>query len=225
MSTSPVPRFPLSWLVIGLFSLAISGLFSIVVAVAWHPALKAYPIFSTLFHRSLVSHVNLSITVFFLCCLFLLWSVDTDKKPRIVLPYFDATARALMVVAILLMAAASFDPSAIAIMSNYVPVMEHPLFFLSIGCIVAASVIKWIEFALVRCSTGSACDIVVTGNHTSRAMLAVAFGAFAASSHALSGSGLKGEIFYEFLFWGGGHVLQFIWVQVIPLLPCIVVIA
>jgi len=45
-------------------------------------------------------------------------------------------------------------------------------------------------------------------------ILLVSLGCFAASHHALPVS-LKGQIYYEYLFWGGGHVLQFTHTQLV----------
>jgi uncharacterized membrane protein len=205
-------RFSLTWLAIGLIALASSGLFSIVVAVAWHPSLKHIEIFTTLFHRSLVAHVNLSISVWFLCCVFLCWSSEATRNP-VHLSYFEGTSRALVLLSIALMTIASFDPTAIPLMSNYVPVLEHPLFYLSVGLMVAAMVVQWLAYAPLW--TRPAEDFLGVANRTMHVMVAVALGAFVASYHGLDPAlELKGEIFYELLFWGGGHVLQYIWVQI-----------
>jgi cytochrome c oxidase subunit I len=183
-----------------------------VVAVAWHPSLKHIEIFATLFHRSLVAHVNLSISVWFLCCVFLCWSTEATRNP-FRLHYFEGTSRVLMMLAICLMTGASFDPSAIPLMSNYVPVLEHPLFYLAVGLIVAAIMVQWLAYLPLW--TLPADDFLGVANRTTHAMIAVALLAFAASYRGINPAlELKGEIFYELLFWGGGHVLQFIWVQV-----------
>ncbi len=219
MSSSPLhvaaepalKRFSLAWLAVGLISLAVSGLFSIVVAVAWHPALKHYPLLATLFHRSLVAHVNLSITVWFVCCLFLCWSAEARENP-VRLPYFDGFARFLTLSAVFLTTISSLDPAAIALMSNYVPMLAHPLFYLALGCLSAATFIKWVEYAPLWTRPGH--DVVAVANRTTHVMIGLAGLAFALSASGLSDMpDLKGELFYELLFWGGGHVLQFIWVQ------------
>ena len=215
-------RFLLKWLAVGLISLSVSGLFSIVVAVAWHPALKHYPLLATLFHRSLVAHVNLSISVWFLCCLFLCWSAEAGRSP-VRLPYFDGFARLLVIGAIFLVTAASLDPAAIALMSNYVPMLQHPLFYLALGCISAATLIKWLEYAPYWLQPAE--DVIGVANRTTHLMVAMAAIAFCLSYQGLyTLPDLTGELFYELLFWGGGHVLQFIWVQIM-LVAWILVIA
>jgi cytochrome c oxidase subunit I len=206
-------RFSLAWLTIGLFSLAISGLFSIVLAIAWHPSFKQYELFTTLFHRALVVHVNLSISVWFLCCLFALWSGD---RPSMRLPYFEWTSRALMILGIILMTVASLDPAAVALMSNYVPVLQHPLFYLSLGCITAATLIQMLKYDTPYprgLQWNKKFDFISTSNHLSRLIVGVALVACAASGRALDAE-ITGELYYELLFWGTGHVLQFLWVQV-----------
>ncbi len=206
---SGAPFSPL-WLFIGVTALAISGIFSIILAVAWHPSFKEIEIFATLFHRSLVAHVNLSITVWFLCCLFACWSYKRTSS----LPFFDKTACALIVASIVTMTIASFDPNATPLMSNYIPVLTSHLFSLSLSFIVAGTLIKLMDYmATARYARQ---DFFTLGNHLSILMVWLALAAFTASAINID-SDISGEIFYEILFWGGGHVLQFVWVHVVLL--------
>ncbi len=208
-------RPPLHWLIIGIIALSISGLFSIVLAVAWHPSVKSVELFATLFHRSLVSHVNLSITVWFLCCLFMIWAYHPNPTTHnMTLPYMQQGAKWLMVIASLLMSAASLHPDAVAVMSNYVPVLQHSWFSLSIGCMVSSILLMIVDTALSQIGNKDT-SIISTLTRTSLVMMVLALAAFAMSASALRGSGLSGEIYYEMLFWGGGHVMQFIWAQLL----------
>lgn len=199
-------EFSLNWLIIGMVALAISGLFSIVLAVAWHPSFKEIEILATLFHRSLVAHVNLSITVWFLCGLLACWSY----KNKSYLPFFNGTAMLLMLIAIIMMSAASLDPHATPLMSNYIPFLDDSKWFvLSLGCIVAATLIKVIEYFT---QWRQPADFFITSNKLSLLMVLIALTAFAVSARDIAPH-IDGEMRYEILFWGGGHVLQFIWVQ------------
>ncbi len=273
--TPPVyPRFPLSWLTIGIASLAASGVFSIIVSFAWHPSVRCVALFETLFHRSLITHVNLSISVWFMAILFMVWSYRPSS-----LPFYDATARWLTIATIVFMSIAALLPEAVPLLSNYVPTLEHPLFFVSLGCMTAAIIVKSMEifygyihrpdmtnesiipphacggrpggglshhvrienqesrttnlnipdsrFPIPDSATALPLSpsrkqegeplqqpyiTLKTYTLTSLFMLLVALGAFVASYQGIDRA-ITGEIYYEMLFWGGGHVLQFVWVQ------------
>ena len=208
--TSTGTPFSPVWLFVGVSALAISGIFSIILAVAWHPSFKEIEIFATLFHRSLVAHVNLSITIWFLCCLFACWSYKRSAG----LPFFDKTALALILGAIATMTIASFDPAAVPLMSNYIPVLTSYLFSISLGLIVAAVIIKLIDY--MACARYAKHDFFTLGNHLSIIMVWLALAAFTVSAITIDPY-ISGETFYEIVFWGGGHVLQFVWVHIVLL--------
>lgn len=211
----PNHRFPLPWLTTGIIALAVSGLFSIIVSVAWHPAIRCISLFETLFQRSLIAHVNLSITVWFLCILFMIWS--WRRQERRPLAYYDITARVLVLLTIVAMAVAAFLPSAIPYLNNYIPTLGHPLFFLSLGLLTASILVKSLELGHLWLSGQLRGQSTIdTHNQTTLLMLLAALGAIIAS-RTLMEPGLSGEIFYELLFWGGGHILQYVWVQLMML--------
>jgi hypothetical protein len=206
--------FSLGWLPIGLAALAISGLFSIILAVAWHPSVKSVTLFATLFHRSLIAHVNLSITVWFLCCAFMLMDYKAMTR-RAAMPYADATAKGLMCITILLMTIASLQPEAVAVLCNYIPMLQHPLFYISLGCLFASIMLKLLDYSAA--TLGRACDDMVS--HHNRIMAVILL--VACVCFVVSGAVVQREldlasdplIYGEMLFWAGGHVLQYAWVQ------------
>jgi cytochrome c oxidase subunit I len=204
----------LSWLPLGLLALAISGLFSIILAVAWHPSVKSVSLFATLFHRSLIAHVNLSITVWFLCCAFMV--MDAGRAHwRTHLPYADATAKWLMGLTIALMTCASLQPQAKAVLCNYIPMLQHPLFFLSLGCLFAAVMLKLLDVVVGLWGVHTH-DIAVQHNRIMVVILLASCGCFVVSGAKVQSELNLAEdplIYGEMLFWGGGHVLQYAWVQ------------
>ena len=207
-------QIPLRWLMIGLFALAISGLFSIVLAVSWHPSVKSFPIFATLFHRSLIAHVNLSITIWFLCFAFAL--MDYNKAQITRLPLLNSSAQWLILISILLMTIASLQPEAEAVLCNYIPLLNHPLFFLSLGCCFAAILLKLLDYAHLALSSPRPHDFLQHHNHIIAGILLMSLLAFGLSSSQVAAELNFSEdplIYGEMMFWGGGHVLQYAWVQ------------
>ncbi|MGE5793167.1 MAG: cbb3-type cytochrome c oxidase subunit I [Bacteroidota bacterium] len=99
------------------------------------------------------------------------------------------------------------------VMSNYVPVLDEPLF-------LAGLVVFGVGFGLVTLRALAAparvgralggVDAQRFGVNAAAVSAAIALAAFAWSWLALPDR-LGGQRYYELLFWGGGHVLQFTW--------------
>ncbi|TAE82597.1 MAG: hypothetical protein EAZ74_00385 [Alphaproteobacteria bacterium] len=214
--TTSLTRFQLPWLFVGLAALALSGIFSIIVAVAWHPSVKSIELFATLFRRSLIAHVNLSISVWFLCIMFMFSSHDTHPHKQRV-PWWDGGSRLLMILSMIGMTLASLDSTALPHLNNYIPTLEHPLFFIALGAMLALCLLQSSYYFFTTLGQPALCPIVRTVNRSSHALLMAACACFSASAFALHDAGMTGELYYEMVFWGGGHVLQFLWVQAMML--------
>jgi cytochrome c oxidase subunit I len=207
-------NIPLGWLLIGLISLAISGLFSIVLAIAWHPSVKSAPIFATLFQRSLIAHVNLSITIWFLCCTFMLMSYQHSQK--IIIPYLDKTSKILIFLVIGLISVTSLLPSAVPILCNYIPLLNHQLFFIALALTMAAIILKILEFTFQFAQKPSF-SLIAHNNIVLTTLLCASIIAFIVSGIAVRSeiNFMEDPLIYgEMLFWGGGHIVQYAWVQI-----------
>ena len=123
------------WLLIGVLSLAIAGLFSLVLVVARTPSLANIPLFTRLFHEALVVHVDLSVLVWFLSIACLFWSMFSSQS-RSFIPYVEEAAQGCFVAGMLAIAASVLDPKGEALMSNYIPVIMSPLFFLGLSLLL-----------------------------------------------------------------------------------------
>ena len=187
------------WLLLGTGALAVAGLFSIVLVVARTPALAALPLFADMFHKALVVHVDLSVLVWFLAMAGMLWSMAAGGRRRLV-PYTEEAALISMLLGMLAIAASAFDPGGAALMSNYIPVITSPLFFIGL--------------ALVMCGLGLMAMMAPFSGAAFIALMALA--AFVWSYRQMP-AGLAPQDYYDTLFWGGGHVLQFLHVKVVML--------
>jgi len=211
----PVPRaderrpLAVAWLALGLAALVASGVFSLLLVAARAPFLA--PVFpaADFFHVALVVHVDLSVLVWFAACAGLVWTVNGQVR----LAALGWAGFSFAAVGTALMCAAPFLGRGQAVMSNYVPVLDEPLF-------LAALVVFGVGFGLVtlraiaaparvgRALTGV--DAQRFGLNAAAVSAAVALAAFAWSWFVLPDR-LDGSRYYELLFWGGGHVLQFTW--------------
>jgi hypothetical protein len=206
-------RLARAWLWLGLLALIGSGLFSVLLVASRTPGVNRWLPAADFFRVALVVHVDLSVLVWFIALAGMLWSLNgaagsgrIDRIARWAAPAFCAAGAVLM-------AAAPFVERAEPVMANYVPVLDGTVFLsglivfaLGTGVLVLRSL--WLAPKLgLRFDGGGALRF---GLNASVVATAVALGAFAWSLAAVPAT-LEGKAYYEILFWGGGHALQFTW--------------
>src|SRR3990172_1630684 len=125
----PIPddgrrRLAAGWLLLGLAALLGSGIFSVLLVLARTPYVQNIFPWVDFFHTALVVHVDLSVLVWFLAFGGALWSLNST-------PRFLGAGRLALLLALLgtlVMATAPFLGAGEALMSNYIPVLQHPMF-------------------------------------------------------------------------------------------------
>ncbi len=199
----------LAWLWLGLAALVGAGVFSLLLVLSRTPFVQnVFPLVD-FFHVALVVHVDLSVLVWFLAFAGALWSLNsTDRWLGLGwVGLIAAAAGAAM------MTISAFVGQPLPIMSNYVPVLQSPLFAggLSLfGIGIAASTLRGMA-AVPRVGTrldgAGALRFALNAAAVSATVALVAF----VWSYLKVPAGLDAKAYYELVFWGGGHVLQFTW--------------
>ncbi len=204
-------RLPLArgWLWLGLAALIGSGLFSILLVASRTPYVNQWLPSGNFFHIALVLHVDLSVLVWFVAMAGLLWSL-----------YGRPHASGLGWLALwvtgggtLAMALAPFLNPGEPIMANYIPVLESPLFLSGLVVFGLGATLLVLRSLLTTPRIGQQLDgqgALGFGLNAAGVATAVALLCFAWSWIVLPTS-LHGKAYYEILFWGGGHALQFTW--------------
>lgn len=200
-------RLATAWLVLGVVALALAGLFAILLVVARAPGTE--PLFPTqdFFRIALIVHVDQSVLMWFLAFAGVLWGLGRT------VPALSWTAFAIAATGCLLVAAAPFLGAADPLLNNYVPVLDHPLFLAALAVFAAGALLQVLSY-LARAIGGIRyADPLAVGTATA------AFAALLAGvSLVWTWSGLnpvwEGKAYYEYLFWGPGHVLQFAYTQI-----------
>ena len=196
-----------AWLWLGLLSLVGSGLFSVLIVLSRTPYLDSIFPFVGFFHTALVVHVDLSVLVWFLAFAGVLWSLNATARCAAC----GWTALTLAAAGALLMTVAPFIAPGHALMSNYIPVLQQPLFLFALllfGAGVTVLVLRALFFT-------PPVGVWMSGEGALRFGLNTAVVATAISLIALVWSYLgipdfvHDKEYFELLFWGGGHVLQF----------------
>lgn len=190
-----------AWTALAVGALAIAGIFALLLVLSRTPYVQdmlPWP-WQNFFHKGLVVHVIFSFVVWFLATMGALFSYylalegEPDRASRlgpIALGMAFAGCVALMLPAL-------FDLGT-AELNNYVPVMSHPFYYAGLVLLFGALGLTSIRHL--------AC------HHVSRSVAVLYLLAclcFCLAWWVLP-DGLASASFNEQLFWGGGHVLQFV---------------
>lgn len=197
------------WLWLGLAALIGSGLFSVLLVVSRTPGLNRLLPAADFFRVALVVHVDLSVLVWFVALAGVLWTLNASARAL----RWGRAALALAGLGTATMALAPFVRPGEAVMANYVPVLESPLFLAGLlvfgvgaGVLVLRTLLQAPRIGIDFDGPGA----LRFGLNAAAVAGAVALMAFA-WSWAVVPAGLAPKAYYEILFWGGGHALQFTW--------------
>ena len=197
------------WLWLALAALIGSGLFSVLLVLSRTPGLnKLFPV-ADFFRVALVVHVDLSVLVWFVALAGLIWSLHGTPRRGA----WGWAALGLCGAGAALMSLAPFLGSGEPIMANYIPVLDGAPFLAGLVVFGAGAALLVLHGLLTAPKIGLAFDgagALHFGLNASVVAGAVALLAFAWSWAVLPAS-LAGRAYYEILFWGGGHALQFTW--------------
>jgi cytochrome c oxidase subunit 1 len=197
------------WLWLGLLALIGSGLFSVLLVLSRTPGLNRWLPVAEFFRVALVVHVDLSVLVWFVALGGLLWSLNGSTRGMA----WGWSALALCAAGTLAMAVAPFVARAEPVMANYIPVLDGTLFITGLLVFGAGATLLVLRSLATAPKLGLGFDgagALRFGLNSAAVSAAVAIGAFAASYYGVPGS-LAGKAYYEIVFWGGGHALQFTW--------------
>jgi hypothetical protein len=197
------------WLLLAVGSLLASGVFSLLLVASRTPGLNRLFPAEDFFRVALVVHVDLSVLVWFVAFAGLLWSLNSTRR------WLRLAWIALVVAGFgsALIVVAPFTGRGTAIMANYIPVLDNGVFLAGLVVLAAAVLLLTLRGMSSVPPVGTRMDgagALRFGLNGSVVATAVALLAFAWSWWATPAA-LEGKAYYELVFWGGGHVLQFTW--------------
>ena len=207
MPTEASRKLAAGWLWLGISSLVGAGLFAILLVLSRTPYVQDIFPWVDFFHTALVVHVDLSVLLWFMAFAGVLWSLNSTQH-YIGLGWLALVLASVGAAAIVL---SPFIATGKPLMSNYVPVIQSTFFFtglmlfaLGVALLVLRSLIARPPSSVWRGGEG-----------------ALRFGIYAAAistlfalisffwSYKLILNIYESTQYYDLLFWGGGHVLQF----------------
>jgi hypothetical protein len=207
ISSDIVRRTTTAWLLLGLASLVGAGLFSLLLVLARTPTVQEWLPFIDFFRVALVIHVDLSVLIWLLSMAGVLWALSTDRD----MPRWDRVSFWLAASGTVIVVISPLIGATEPLMNNYVPILRHPMFYTGLAMFTAGVLSHLMRSALTFTGFTMQLDgaaALHVGTRLAALTAAVAIGAFIASLIALP-SNIEAQAYFEFLFWGGGHVLQF----------------
>lgn len=196
-----------AWLTLGLISLVAAGIFSILLVLARTPVVQELIPFVDFFRVALVVHVTLSVLIWLLAFSAVFWSLSTTTdKPR-----WDRLSFFLAATGTTIIVISPFVGAGDPLMNNYVPVLQHPLFYGGLTLFALGILSHLIRTFISRPRLGtqlSGTSALQIGITISTILTGLAVIAIAASWLGLPEK-MDGQVYFEFLFWGGGHIIQF----------------
>lgn len=212
------------WLKNGVIALAIAGLYSIILVLLRAPQLSQFIADKSIFKSALVIHVNLSVLVWLLSIMAMSWSLNNVKTG------FERIYSILAFLGMLLMALSPLYPESVPVMNNYVPMLENIAFILGLslfGVGILCFAVQTVFTSFIRCHDGYGGRLIAIANFTSSLMFILVWFCFALSYRGLSDLveivPLDLDFYYEMLYWSGGHLLQFIYTQLLMLVLLLLV--
>lgn len=196
-----------AWLTLGLISLVAAGLFSLLLVLARTPVVQGLVPFLDFFRIALVVHVTLSVLIWLLAIAAATWSLSTTQDK----PIWDRVSFSLAALGTSIIIVCPFVGVGDPLMNNYVPVLQHPLFYGGLVLFMLGILSHLLRTFIFRSRISdklSGTSALHAGMTISAVLTLIAILAVAASWRGLPDE-MEGRIYFEFLFWGGGHVIQF----------------
>ena len=196
------------WLWLAMAALVLSGVFSILLVAARTPGVNAMLPGVDFFRTALVVHVDLSVLVWFFAVAGMLWSLDARKRAE----DWGWVALGVAAAGAAMMVLAPFLDPGVPVMANYVPVIESHWFLggLAVFGLACTILVAQALAAPPRLAALDGAAALRFGLYAAAVTAAVAAAAFVWSVAAVPRT-LDGKTYWEILFWGGGHALQFTW--------------
>lgn len=193
-------RLTRSWLLLAVAAFAVSTLYALVLVLARTPGIGVALGLAPLFRAALVAHVIGASVIWFLAFAAAAWSsIGSHRNSRLGWLAFVVAASGVTA----LFAAPLFGGS--PVLSNYIPVLNSPLFLAGLTCFaagIAVAAVRTLCTGYRDCARGP----WATATYLSTLPVLCAIAALLPELARWSGAPRP---HFEAVFWGAGHALQF----------------
>jgi len=204
-------RLTFGWLLLALGSLVVAGLLTILIVMSRTPGIQEIFPWIDFFHTALVVHVDLTVLVWFLSCAGIFWTLNSNGGCS----SCGWGALWLAVIGTAIISLSPFLGAGDPLMNNYVPVLQDPIFFIGLGVFglgFTLLVLRGLFYSKQMGRAVSGVGALRFGLLTGLVISLVSVAAVVASYLGIPEI-IEGQHYYELLFWGGGHTIQFTHIQ------------
>ncbi len=199
------------WVGLAVAALAVAGLLALVAVIVRTPVLRElfpWP-WQDFFPKVVITHVDFSIVLWFLSILgalaLLATARSTEGNPK--WNILGRISLILIVISSFLMLISVVFNLGEASLNNYVPVLTHPLFYAGLGGLAMG--ISGVVLRLLRNLVNNTVGPFEHGVAATGTTFLIALVCFFLAWRALP-AWIEPALANERLFWGGGHILQFV---------------
>jgi hypothetical protein len=195
-----------AWLWMGLMALIGSGLLAILLVLSRTPGIQDIFPLKNFFRAALVVHVDLSVAIWFMAFAAVIWSA----LGRGGLAWLGWAGLGLAALGTALMTVSPFLPGAEPVLNNYIPVLQQPFFHASLWICGAGFSLAVLRALLTTWPQPAFGAPLQTGAFLGAVAAFLALSAFLWSFIVVPRAPeIEDKLYFEVLFWGGGHTLQF----------------
>lgn len=200
-----------AWTALAVLALALAGVMALLLATSRLPGIdKTFPWPLQFFQKGLVVHVVFSFAVWLLAVFGAILHVATQRLSggRPCAETMAAGPWAAAVAFVLLFVPALLDRGQ-PTLNNYIPVIVDPLYYAGLGLLGIGVLMAAARLPMALLTRQGPLEPVARSALAGAAIYVLALGTIALAFRSLGGQAPSFD-FNENLFWGGGHVLQFL---------------
>jgi heme/copper-type cytochrome/quinol oxidase subunit 1 len=213
MAKAGVPREELrAWAALAIGSLALAGIMAVLVAVSRIPGIQAFGLWPLdFFAKGLVIHVIFSLVVWFLTVFALLVSMATAEVggEGVRFAALGGVGAMAAAAAYPLLFLTSFDHASAASLNNYIPVIQNRAYYDGLAILALAIAMPVLRLLLNIPARWKEMPPLPFAMSAGSIIYLIAMVCFGISTY-LSWGATPSKEMNELLFWGGGHILQFL---------------
>ena len=180
-----------------------SGLLAILLVLSRTPGIQDVFPLKDFFRAALVVHVDLSVAIWFMAFAAVIWSA----LGRDGFAWLGWSGFALAAAGTALMTVSPFLPGADPVLNNYIPVLQQKYFYASLWICAAGFGLAVLRALLTTWPKPFLGAPLQSGAFLGAVAAFLALAAFVWSWVVVPR--IEEKIYFEVLFWGGGHTLQF----------------
>ncbi len=192
-----------AWLWLSLLALIGSGVLAVLLVLSRTPGIQDVFPLKDLFRAALVVHVDLSVAVWFMAFAAVIWCAVGGSG----LAWLGWSGVGLAALGTALMSVSPFFPGAEPVLNNYIPVLRQPLFFASLWIFAAGASLTVLRALITTWPRPFLGEPLRLGAFLGAVAAFLSLAAFFWSWAMVPW--IEETHYYEVLFWGGGHTLQF----------------